>query len=441
MATPYRTEGLPALRAGAAQQAITPPLGCCLAGYFHERIAKRVRDDLLCRAVVLEGEGGRLALVSCDLICFPTELATEIRQAVGEATGIPVDAVLLCATHTHTGPTMGRIASSLPVHREWLAALPGRIVATVRQAAESMFAATLFAGRREETKVGSNRLGRLPDGSEAFSKTGVLGPAGPIDPEVLALAIRDEEGVLRAVVGNYAMHPDVIGGGSADFLSADWPGEVGRALAGIYGDGVVTVFLNGTCGDINHHVWEPTRLPRSGPAKAVQMGRTLAAGLMAAFETAEPLDAARVGACVETLAIPYFTRDEAFRQEMEAIRAKPEDQRIGWEKVILGASERWDMDGQTAQVPVQALRLGDLAFVGLPGEVFVKWGLEIKHWSPARHTFVAELANGWFGYIPTTDQAQRGAYGAKPILSRRLVADGGRRIADTVQVMLSRLWQ
>src|SRR5690606_30613859 len=140
----------------------------------------------------------------------------------------------------------------LPVHREWLAALPDRIVATVRQAAGSMFAATLFAGRREETKVGSNRLGRLPDGSEAFSKTGVLGPAGPIDPEVLALAIRDEEGELRAVVGNCAMHPDVIGGGSADFLSADWPGEVGRALAGIYGDGVVTVFLNGTCGDINH---------------------------------------------------------------------------------------------------------------------------------------------------------------------------------------------
>jgi hypothetical protein len=98
------------------------------------------------------------------------------------------------------------------------------------------------------------------------------------------------------------------------------------------------------------------------------------------------------------------------------------------------------MDGQTAYVPVQALRLGPLMFVGLPGEVFVRWGLEIKDWSPASYTFVTELANGWFGYIPTTDQAHRGAYGARPILSRRLIADAGRRMADEIQVLMWRLW-
>ena len=175
---------------------------------------------------------------------------------------------------------------------------------------------------------------------------------------------------------------------------------------------------------------------RGGPAKAVQMGRVMAADLLAAFETAEPLASDAVGASVEILDIPYFTRDESFRQELAAIRAKPEAERPGWEGVLLRASERWTMDGQIAQVPVQALRFGDVAFVALPGEVFVKWGLEIKHWSPASHTFVAELANGWFGYIPTTDQAHRGAYGAKPILSRRLIADSGRQITDTVQIIV-----
>jgi hypothetical protein len=232
----------------------------------------------------------------------------------------------------------------------------------------------------------------------------------------------------------------VIGGGKADFISADWPGEVGRALADLYGEQVVTVFLNGTCGDINHHRWEPTRLPRSGPDKSVQMGRVMAADLLAAFETGEPLATCKVGARVEVLDIPFFTRDEAFLAEMERIRAKPEAERISWEQVILRANDRWEKDGQIAHAPVQALRFGDVAFVGLPGEVFVKWGLEIKHWSPASHTFVAELANGWFGYVPTTDQAHRGAYGAKPILSRQLVSDAGRQMADAVQVMLCRLW-
>lgn len=80
-------------------------------------------------------------------------------------------------------------------------------------------------------------------------------------------------------------------------------------------------------------------------------------------------------------------------------------------------------------------------FVGLPGEVFVRWGLEIKHWSPARFTFVAGLSNGWLGYIPTTDQAHRGAYGAKPILSRQLVADGGRQVTDTAQIIMCKLWE
>jgi hypothetical protein len=390
--------------------------------------------------VVLEGDGGRLAVISCDLISFRTEIANTIRRLVAEKTGIPMDSVLVCATHTHTGPAMGMIDANLPVHAEWLAALPGKIAEAARRACDGMFAATLFPGRRTETKLGSNRLGRLPDGNEVFGKTGVLGAAGPIDPEVLALGIRDEEGKLRAVIGNYAMHPDVIGGGKADFLSADWPGEAARALADLYGEQVVTVFMNGTCGDINHHRWEPTRLPRSGPDKAVQMGRVMAANLLAAFETAEPLASNRVGASVEVLDIPYFTRDEAFLAEMERIRAKPDEERISWERVILRASDRWERDGQIAHVPVQALRFGDMAFVGLPGEVFVKWGLEIKHWSPAGHTFVAELANGWYGYIPTTDQAHRGAYGAKAILSRQLIADAGRQIADTVQVMLSRLW-
>jgi signal recognition particle subunit SRP54 len=69
--------------------------------------------------------------------------------------------------------------------------------------------------------------------------------------------------------------------------------------------------------------------------------------------------------------------------------------------------------------------------------VFVGWGLEIKRWSPATWTMVAELANDWFGYIPTSDQALRGAYGAKPILSRRLEADGGRKMTDAVQVAMT----
>lgn len=437
---PYNTSGLPTVRAGAARRVITPALGCCLAGYFHERIATWVRDDLHCHALVLEADGGRLALVSCDLICVEADTADAMKAAIATATGISPERVLIHCTHTHTGPTVRR-TSGLAADPEYLAALPGKVAETVRAATADMFDAIVSAGRREEAGLGSNRLGRQPDGNEVFGKAGVIGPAGPIDPEVLALGVRDLAGRLRAMVVNYAMHPDTIGGGTADFLSADWPGEIGKALASVYGPEVVTVFLNGACGDINHARWEPTRLPTGRAAKSVQMGRTLAGCAMAAVETAEPLESARIGAALHWLDIPFYTRDAAYFAEVAAARAKPAAELRGWEQALLKMDGLWTYDGQVAHVPVQALRFGDVIFAGLPGEIFVKWGLEVKHWSPGRFTFMAELANGWFGYVPTSDQALRGAYGARPILSRQLVSDAGRQMVDNLQVLMWQLWK
>ena len=436
--SPYNTDGLPGIRAGAAQTAITPPVGVSLAGYFHNRVAKTVRDDLFCRAVVFEAFGVRIVLVSCDLISVGGDLVQQAKEAVNQRTGIPAANVLICATHTHTGPET-RAGRCVPTDDAWLAALPGRIGETVADAGRGMFDAFLFAGRREETRIGSNRLGRCRDASEVFGKSDVIGRAGPIDPEMLALAVKDGEGNVRAMVVNYAMHPDVIGGGSADFISADWPGELGRNIARFYGDQAVTLLLNGTCGDINHHTWEPTRQPRGGPHKAVQMGRALAGLAINATETAEPAESAECGMALEFLDIPYYTRGEPLRSEIEAMRKRGELR--PHEEYTVRLFDEWPFDGRAARVPVQVLRLGELAFVGLPGEVFVRWGLEIKHWSPGKYTFVAELANDWFGYIPTTDQAQRGAYGAKPILSRRLCADAGRQMADAAQTMMWRLWE
>ncbi|OGV65674.1 MAG: hypothetical protein A3K18_31920 [Lentisphaerae bacterium RIFOXYA12_64_32] len=433
----YRVEGLPRIRAGVAQTVITPPVGASLAGYFHDRISTSVRDDLHCKVVVFESGGTPLALVSCDLISMAKDQMDRIKAAIEAETGLPPANVLLCTTHTHTGPET-RDNRVVGVQQEWRDALAGKVAAAVKGALDNMFDAVLFPGRREEAELGSNRLGRKKDGSEIFGKQDVVGPAGPIDPELLAIGIRDPDGNLRAMVVNYAMHPDVIGGGSANFISADWPGEIGRAVAGVYGGQPVTLFMNGTCGDINHHLWRATRHPTRGPAKAVQMGRMVAGLAINATERAEPLETGKCRALLRILQIPYYTRDAAMRAEVEELRKR---EKLGdFERYIVNAFDEWPHDGKLADVPVQAMRLGDVAFVGLPGEIFVRIGLDIKHWSPAKYTFIGELANGWEGYVPSSDQAHRGAYGGKPILSRRLEADAGRKMADAVQVMLCELW-
>lgn len=428
-------------RAGCAQQVITPPLGVGLAGYFHERVATSVRDDLYARALVLESGGAHLAMISCDLIAPDEAVTRAARELIETETGIPGDCVLICATHTHTGPEL-RSDHAVPPATEWVAGLPRLLADAVKAARDDLFAASLRPGTTEATGYSFNRLFRMRDGTEVFGRRQgeAVGVAGPVDPELQTLSVVDEEGKLRALVVHFALHVDVIGGGSADFISADWPGELANTVAAVYGEDVVTLFLQGTCGDINQNPHEPTQLPTRGVEKAVQLGRALAGAAMYAAERAEPMTALSMAAATEILAIPYYTRDEGFMAQIAALKASSE---LGhFDRYLVDKGESWPHDGRDADVPIQAMRIGDVGIVALPAEIFVRIGLEIKQFSPAPHTFVVELANADVStYVPTADQADRGAYGARPILSRWLCADAGRRMADAAQVMLWQLWE
>jgi hypothetical protein len=161
---------------------------------------------------------------------------------------------------------------------------------------------------------------------------------------------------------------------------------------------------------------------------------------MLATERAEPLEDGVLEARVETLPIPYYTRDAALMAEVEELKKKEE--LTPFEQYTVRKGENWPYDGKIAAVPVQVMRIGDVGVVALPAEIFARIGLEIKQFSPAPFTLVVELANADVSiYVPTTDQAERGAYGARPILSRWLCSDAGRQLADAAQVMLWKLWE
>lgn len=438
-------------RVGRGRADITPPVGTSLAGYFHDRVGKSVRDPLMARALVFESAGERLALVTCDLVCISAELGEAAKRTIEERTGIAPGNVLLCATHTHTGPEVRYHGSAVACNEEYVEALPGKIAEAVALAAGEAIVCTLHLGRTEVTGYSHNRLFRLTDSSEVFGKRpdtpdaaahGVVDTAGPIDPELLSLAARDEEGRVRAMLVNYALHPDVIGGGSADFISADWPGILMGTVEQVYGDGATCLFLQGAAGDINHVPHDPTHLPRGGEWKALQIGRALAGAALTAAERAEPMAHTRLGAKLEDLPVPYYTRTPELLAEAEEIRAR--GPKTDFERTILERVPDWPHDGKVCNVPLHTLQLGEAALFGFPAEVFTRIGLELKHYSPAGEgrTFVVELANSRATtYVPTTDQAERGGYGAKPILSRWLCADGGRRMSDEMLKRIHAMWR
>lgn len=95
------------LRAAAAAVNITPALGCAQAGYGNrDRYADDVADDLYSKVLALECGGVEAVIVTNDLIGIPRELGGKIRKLVHEATGVPEDHVLVCASHTHFGPVV-----------------------------------------------------------------------------------------------------------------------------------------------------------------------------------------------------------------------------------------------------------------------------------------------------------------------------------------------
>jgi hypothetical protein len=93
------------------------------------------------------------------------------------------------------------------------------------------------------------------------------------------------------------------------------------------------------------------------------------------------------------------------------------------------------------EVEAQAIALGDVAFVGYPAEYFVEFGLKTKALSPFPDTFVAELANGWHGYVPTQEAFDHGGYETRLGDASRLVPEAGDRLCEVGVDLLRKLWE
>ena len=93
-------------RVGASAVVITPPKDTPMAGYYYERGALGTHDDLFAKAIVIEAGGSRAALVALDLISTTRDMVEDARREIESLTKIRGDAVMISATHAHTGPVI-----------------------------------------------------------------------------------------------------------------------------------------------------------------------------------------------------------------------------------------------------------------------------------------------------------------------------------------------
>lgn len=404
------------LRAGAASVALRVPAGTPLAGYgggprrlipdvfgryphaFWFRPHEGQRDPLHARALVLEAGATRLVWVTLDVVAVDAGFTGFIQQRLRES-GIPPASLLLSASHTHSGPGAFLESEIMAVvavdrfHPTVRNALAGAIVEAVRGAWSRMAAARVATTTVPGPAVVKARL------------------RGPLDRDVVVVKIVAADGQPIAAVWNYAIHPTMLGPSNLR-LSGDVTGlasnEIERAI------GAPALFVNGAQGDVSpaRHGWDAAR----------ETAHELAKSVIAAWSGGAKPASGRLDVASERVALgaPSLSLRDCIGRWVPGRLTVP-----------LGSA-------LPREAEVVAARVGEAAWVSMPGEPAATLGLAVKRAARARwrHPFVAALTNDYLGYFMTRAQYAEPAYVTCATL---FGPDAGERLARAARELLERL--
>ena len=429
-----RAEPAAGLKAGAAVADISPEVGVPLVGGFLPVASRAIHDPLQARCLVLDDGTRRLALVVLDLLGIHRQVSDEARRRIEQRHGIPAAAVLIAATHTHSAPSaLAGPAEPPPDHAARLEPyqelVVGRIVDGVGRAVAALRPAEAGFGTAEAPDHVFNRRWFLKPGTMPPNPFGgidmvkmnptagspdLLEPAGPTNPTVSFLSVREPGGRPLALFASYGLH--YVGGVGDGDVSADYfamfSTELGRLLSPAGEPAMVAMMANGASGDINNIDFvnpRPRREPYEQMRSVAHDVARRVAGAVAGVAHARAIDL-----------------DARFREVRVARRTtSPED--VAWATKVLegpepppgkadlsriyaGRTLKLAADPETVSLPLQTLRIGPGVIATMPCEVFCEIGQEFTARSALSPSIFVSLGHGYFGYLPSARHHRLGGY-------------------------------
>jgi neutral ceramidase len=430
------------LSAGVARGIITPPERIYLIGYGDRTKGNiGVHDDLTATALVLDDGTTRIAIVALDILTINEFIVDRIRTRL-----MPTE-VILCCSHTHSGPIAYADKKSSRKNQTYINSLVDTIVETVKRA-ESHLSPARLEFSQSEASVGINRRELMPDGRMEIGRN----PDGPRDGSVQVISVMENISETRlATIVNYACHGTVLGPDNL-LVSADWIGAMRDQIESELGG--LTLFLQGATADINPDMfWEDARAFEMVEEQGVGVGEAVLATITSGAEKFDstPVKIERAAPWLPTkTAVTSSRPPKNYGKLLLAMANLPGflsfladpllKQRYPWKPVIESRDGFWSVP-----MRINTLRVGDLALVTYAAETFTEIGLKIKSASPAKHTLFASVCDGCISYLHTAESHDEGGYevDVAPLAYRypgKLQAHCEVIALDATQEMLKRLW-
>ncbi|HCS53818.1 MAG TPA: hypothetical protein DIW81_19900 [Planctomycetaceae bacterium] len=456
------------LQAGAAISNITPPISLDPVAQSKRPPATHVHDELHARCLVLDDGQVRLALVVCDLRHMSAEVTANAKQLIQSATGIPPESVLISATHTHTSSGARLEEGESESYYDYKAFLARRIAEGVLRSVNQLEPARIGWGVVEEpTQVFNRRWFLMPGRGIIYGAhdniehvdtnpgyTGLLRPAGPVDPQITFLSVQSTSGKPIALFASYGLH--YVGGIPARTISADYFAIFADRIGELLGvdpnqaPPFVGIMANGTSGDVNNlERYSEEELAKRDPQpkkrylpyeKACEVAYLQAEKVLQGHLSFQWHDYVKLSSVQRTLTFErrYPTKEEVeWAEAVKAKKIKPmsTSRYSTYSTVLAYASPEMP---PTIDVIVQTHRIGDLAIAAMPFEVFAEIGLELKDRSPIQPLMNISIANGSHGYLPTPQQHRLGGYETW-IGVNKVQLDASEKMVDSLVEMLDEL--
>jgi hypothetical protein len=403
------------LRAGTSKIDITPEKSVKMAGYRSRKgLSTGVHDPLSARIIAFErapvsqkdGEmgtqsnGKRFVLVSTDLIGFSRGTADHFRKIILDEFELEPSELFLSAIHTHAGPSLTIDKKEGHQHNlEYTESLKAKLIEAIRKAFNNVSPVNIGAGIGY-SPVGVNRRELRFDSTGNSSIRLGCNPYGPTDKEVLVAKMTKPDGTVIAVLFDYATHATCLGGKNY-IISGDVLGLAEQFVEKILGQDVIAPGFAGASGNIDP--WfrvlpafntEPGWIP-----EPVLLGTMLGEEVVHVLRDIGEVSSGGEGSQPRKMAAGVPEIKTAFTTLELPGKARNQ---ITMEK-----------DCPPTSLNITAARVGDIAFVGISGEVLTEIGMAIKAASPYKHTFVITHCNGSTGYLPPEHLYIEGGYEIK----------------------------